>query len=401
MTLLVLLDLSAAFDTVDHDVLLNRLSASFGVKGSALQWFTSYLSNRSQRVSFDQKLSEKFQLTCGVPQGSCLCPLLFTIYASKLFQVIKEYLPQAHAYADDTQLYLSCRADSTSSQNDAVNAMERCVDAIRCWMIKEKLCLNDSKTEFIIIGTKQQLAKVNIDSLCVGDTSIVPVTSVKNLGVWFNEHISMVTHINKLCKAASFHLYNIRRIRKYLTSEATQSLVHTIIMGRLDYCNSLLFNTPATYVVKLQRIQNCAARLVSRTPKFDHITPTLKRLHCIPVCFRIEYKMLILTFKAIYGVAPSYICNLIKIREQTRFNLRSCKELLLEPSRVKTKKTLGDKSFQAAAPGLWNKLPSEIRAIRSYDHFKRAIKEAHNSFFGLGVYLLKSKFRTEDKLRFP
>ena len=145
-----------------------------------------------------------------------------------------------------------------------------------------------------------------------------------------------------------------RRIRKYLTSEATQSLVHAIIMGRLDYCNSLLFNTPATHIGKLQRIQNCAARLVSRTPKFDHITPTLKRLHWLPVCFRIEYKMLILTFKAIYGVAPSYICNLIKIREQTRFNLRSCKELLLEPSRVKTKKTLGDKSFQVAAPGLWN-----------------------------------------------
>ena len=250
-------------------------------------------------------------------------------------------------------------------------------------MIKDKLCLNDSKTEFIIIGTKQQLAKVNIDSLCVGDTSIVPVTSVKNLGFWFNEHVSMVTHINKLCKAASFHLYNIRRIRKYLTSEATQSLVHAIIMGRLDYCNSLLFNTPATHIGKLQRIQNCAARLVNRTPKFDHTTPTLKRLHWLSVCLRIEYKMLILTFKAIYGVAPSYICNLIKIREQTRFNPRSCKELLLEPSRVKTKKTLGDKSFQvAAAPGLWNKLPSEIRAIRSYDHFKRAIK----------TYLFKKAF---------
>ena len=92
--------------------------------------------------------------------------------------------------------------------------------------------------------------------------------------------------------------------------------------------------------------------------------------------------MLILTFKAIYGVASCYICNLIKIREQTRFNLRSCKELLLEPSRVKTKKILGDRSFQEVTPGLWNKLPSGIRAIRSYDHFKRAIK----------TYLLKKAF---------
>ena len=107
------------------------------------------------------------------------------------------------------------------------------------------------KAKFIIIGTKQQLAIVNIDSLCVGDTSIVQVTSVKNLGSWFDEHTSMVTHINKLCKAASFHLYNMRRIRKYITSETIQSLVHAIIMGRLDYCNSLLFNTPATYIGKL------------------------------------------------------------------------------------------------------------------------------------------------------
>ncbi|XP_078354387.1 uncharacterized protein LOC144638992, partial [Oculina patagonica] len=96
----------------------------------------------------------------------------------------------------------------------------------------------------------------------------------------------------------------------------------------------------------------------------------------------IEYKMLILTFKAIYGVAPSYICNLIKIRDQTRFNLRSCKELLLQPSRAKTKKTLGDKSFQVAAPGLWNKLPSDIRSIKSYDLFKRTIK----------TYLFKKAF---------
>ena len=130
VTLLVLLDLSAAFDTVDHGVLLNRLNRSFGVRGSALQWFTSYLLNRSQHVSFNQNLSEKFNLQRGVPQGSCLGPLLFTIYASKLFEVIKNYLPQSHAYTDDTQLYLSFNADSACSQNDAVKAMEQCIQAI-------------------------------------------------------------------------------------------------------------------------------------------------------------------------------------------------------------------------------------------------------------------------------
>lgn len=106
VTLLVLLDLSVAFDTVNHVVLSNRLSTSFGVRGSALHWFASNLSNRSQRVSFNQKLSEDFQLDCGVPQGSCLGLLLFMICVSELFEVIKEYLSQAHAYADDTQLHL-------------------------------------------------------------------------------------------------------------------------------------------------------------------------------------------------------------------------------------------------------------------------------------------------------
>ena len=139
---------------------------------------------------------------------------------------------------------------------------------------------------------------------------------VRETGPWFDENMTMVTRRNKRCKAASFHLYNIRRIRKYLTGETIQS----IVMGRADYCNSLLFNTPAKHIAEIQRIQSCAARLVCRTliKKFDHITPTLSRLDWLPVRCRIEYTILILNFKAIYGVAPSYICNLIKIKEQTR-----------------------------------------------------------------------------------
>ena len=182
VTLLVLLDLSAAFDTVDHEVLLNRLKSSIGISGTALKWFASYLANRSQRVSFEQNVSGKFQLSCGVPQGSCLGPLLFTIYASKLFEVIKEHLPTAHAYADDTQLYVSFEPDSTSNQNDAVVAMERCIRDIRSWMITDKLKLNDSKTEIMLIGTRQQLAKVNLNGLCVGGSNINPVAVAKNLG---------------------------------------------------------------------------------------------------------------------------------------------------------------------------------------------------------------------------
>ena len=168
VTLLVLLDLSATFDTVDHKILLHCLQSSFCITGTALKWFKSYLSERSQRVFLEGCFSESSRLPHGIPQGSCLGPLLFTTYSSKLFEVIRDHLPVAHAYADDTQLYLSFRPDTTSSQSDAIEAMELCIKAIRAWMITDKLKLNDDKTEFLVISTRQQLSKVNIEKLLVG-----------------------------------------------------------------------------------------------------------------------------------------------------------------------------------------------------------------------------------------
>ena len=159
--------MSAAFDTVDHNILLARLKSSIGIKGTVRNWFTLYLNNRSQRVSLNGCISDSFRLPHGVPQGSCLGPLLFTIYSSKLFEVIKNHLLEVHACADDTQLYLSFSADLASNQTDAVAAIERCILDIRTRMLTDKLKLNDDKTEFMLIGTKQQLSKVNIYSLTV------------------------------------------------------------------------------------------------------------------------------------------------------------------------------------------------------------------------------------------
>ena len=333
VTPLVLLDFSTAFDTIDHQVLLNRLRLSFGIRGYALEWIASYLS-----VSFENNFSQSRYLSCGVPQGSCLGLLFFTMYATELFDIIKGHLPCTHAYADDTQLYLSFKPDTTSSQSDAVDAMERCVRAMRCWMIKDKLKVDDSKTEFILIGTRQQLAKVDIMGWVVVDATISPVTAVKNLGSWFDENMNMGCHINKMCKTLSFHLYNIRRIRKYLSKDSTRTLVHAFITARIDYCNGLLDGLPAAHLNKLQRIQNSAARLVCSLPRFCHITPTLFSLHWLPVCFRIEFKLLILAFKAIHGLAPQYITDLINVNQQFgRMILRSQSELQLLPPRTITK----------------------------------------------------------------
>ena len=161
VTLLVMLDLGAAFDTVNHNILLTRLNEELGICGLALEWFRLYLSKRGQRVSIDGSLLERFSLECGVPQGLCLGPLLFLTYASKLFRVVEDQLPHVHCYADDTQIYLSFKPISNISQEDAVRAMECCIEKItKRWLIHDRLLLNDDKTEFIIIGTRQQLKKL-------------------------------------------------------------------------------------------------------------------------------------------------------------------------------------------------------------------------------------------------
>ena len=161
VTLLVMLDLSAAFDTVKHKILLERLQYDIGISGVPLQWFKSYLSNRSQRIAVQGTLSRLFYLDCGVPQGSCFSPSLYAIYSSKLFNINELHPPDAYCYADDSQLYLSFRlADGLSSQTDAIQAMERCIEDIRHWMVSDRLLPNDEKTEFLLIGTRQQLSKV-------------------------------------------------------------------------------------------------------------------------------------------------------------------------------------------------------------------------------------------------
>ena len=160
VTLMVLLDLSTAFDTVDLNILLERLRRDVGIHEKVLDWFSSYLSNRSHQVSINGSLSWQFSLDCGIPQGSCLGPLLFVICISTLLKVIEHHLPQAHCFAEDTQLYLSFRADDHNAQDELLHAMEGCIHDLKKWLIDGRLLLNDDKTEFLVIGTRHQLNKL-------------------------------------------------------------------------------------------------------------------------------------------------------------------------------------------------------------------------------------------------
>jgi hypothetical protein len=181
-------------------------------------------------------------------------------------------------------------------------------------------------------------------------------------------------NVNRYCKAAFFHLFNTRRIRKFLTHETAQILINSFVTSRLDYCNSLYYGLPANQLNKLQRVQNAAARLICNLSRFDHITPTLKDLYWLPVKFRIDFKIQLIVFKVLHGLAPDYISELITIKPPSSYSMRSNSKLLLQKTTLKTLPTLGDHSFGCAAPNLWNDLPSRIQQADSIGSFKKLLK---------------------------
>ena len=227
--------------------------------------------------------------------------------------------------------------------------------------------------EQLIIGTRQQLSKIQIDSVKVGGVDIKPVEKVRNLGSWFDNHMSMNIHVGKVCSKAFRGLYNIRQIRKFLSMDSTKTLIHAFVTSHLDYCNSLLAGIPQYQLQRLQKVLNAAARLIYQSPRHSHITPILISLHWLPVKFRVDFKIALLVYKALNGSAPSYISALLSPKSASKYDLRSDDQDLLQVPATKLK-TVGDRAFTSAAPRIWNTLPSEIRQSENISIFKKQLK---------------------------
>ena len=179
----------------------------------------------------------------------------------------------------------------------------------------------------------------------------------------------------KLCASSFYYIYNIRRIRNCLSRQSTEILVHAFISSRLDYCNGLLYGLLDCLLNKLQRVQNACARLIFREQKFCHVTPLIKELHWLPIKYRIEFKILLITFKILNFLAPTYLSSFISLRLPSKYNLRNSSDnLLLSYPRFKSKATPGDRSFTCAAPKLWNALPFDIRSASTVNIFKAKLK---------------------------
>ena len=369
-SLLILLDLTAAFDTVDHNILLHRLHSTIGLSDTVLNWFTSYLTDRTEYVALGKAKSHIHHVTCGVPQGSVLGPTLFTLYMLPLGRILRKHGISFHCYADDTQLYI--RIDPSSSA--PLSTLTTCLEEIEAWMKLNFLQLNCSKTEAILVGTPHQVQSSNITCITFSGQNTPLSTSVTNLGVTIDPHLTFDNHIKQLCKTAFFHLRNIARLRPSLTLADAEKLVHAFVSSRLDYCNSLFIGINSYNLQRLQYIQNCAARILMRVRKYDHITPILKSLHWLPVSFRVEFKVSLLTHQCIYGNAPPYLKELLTPQNSSLGpNLRSSSANLLQRNWTDLV-TMGDRAFCSIAPKLWNALPKHLRKPQSVEAFKRGLK---------------------------
>lgn len=367
--LLVLLDLSAAFDTIQHSTLIQRCEYIFGITGAALGWLKSYLHERTQRVQINTHQSEPKELTCGVPQGSVLGPLLFILFTTPLGTLLRERGMLFHLYADDTQLYLTAQADDIQTD---IKKMEDTVAEVEAWMTLNMLKCNTSKTEVVLIRDQRDAESLRDVCLNFNETIIQPSNQAKNIGVIFDQLLSMTPHITAITSSLNYHLRNIARIRPLLTRHATETLIHALVSSRLDYANAVLASLPACRLRPLQLAQNTAARIVTRTPRREHITPLLQQLHWLPVRARIEFKLAILAFKCLHGTAPDYLAQLICPYHSSR-DLRSIDQHLLVPAPWRTQK-FGIRRFAVAGPLVWNSLPVSLRVCNNFISFKNQLK---------------------------
>ena len=337
LVLLSMLDLSAAFDCVDHDILLNRLDTSYGIRSTSRQWLTSYLSSRTQSVRYSGSASPAEITHFGVPQGSVFRPLLFLLYTADLHLTATRHGFRSHYYANDSQLYISCCPDE-AQQSRMRERTIKCRSDIKAFMRSNRLRFNPTKTEFLWWATARRRHHVNLEPIHIDVVDIAPSANVRNLGVMMDGDFSMTTIVKKPVRSCFHSLRKIRVISRTLTKEAAKMLVCGFIRSRIVYCNAVFAGLPRSTTNHLDSVLQAAARMIYGLSKHDHITSVLRdELHWLPVTQRVIYKLCLTTYKATNGIVPSFIAAMCvrSSTNQTRLRLRSSDSRQLLHPRMK------------------------------------------------------------------
>ena len=298
-----------------------------------------------------------------------LGPLQFSLYIQPIGDIIRKHGLRFHNYADDLQIYANFEYNSQSI-DVCLERLRICVMDIQEWFKTNKLVMNDNKTEYIPFIPKQYDALVATSSILVGVDSIPASKSVTNLGVVLDRHYKMSQQVSKIIQSSTYKLRLINVIRPKLTKSVAEQVVNTMVTSNLDYCNSLLYGIAGHQLLRLQRIQNTAARLILRD-RWSSATTMLNELHWLPIKKKISFKVLLLLYKAINGLAPDYISALDTPYVPHRHFRSANNNLHFVP---KTHLHYGDITFTVAAAKMWNQQPTVIKLLGSVNIFKKNLK---------------------------
>ena len=323
LTACVLLDMSKAFDSVDHQILLQKLQG-VGASTSVLQWFNSYLTNRYQVVRIHSTVSNPIPKEYGVPQGSILGPLLFRIYVNDLPEAPRNC--STECYVDDTKLFVSFHSQDTGRIVEEIN--EDLV-SVRNWCFRNRLLLNPDKTKLIVFGSRQMSLKLHDFRLSLLGKDISPVQSAKDLGVILDSNLTFDDHIKTTVSECIAHLAQISRVKHCLDRTSLLTVINALVFSKLYYCSNVWANTTEKNIRKLQAVQNYTyCQIVSGVRKYDHVTPHLKSLSWLPVKDQLYYRHATMAFKCISGQALKYLTSQFITREHvTKRTTRSGQKL--------------------------------------------------------------------------
>ena len=374
---MLLLDLSSAFDALDHDILLKRLEQHFGIKGNVLDWLCSYLTKRTFSVSIKGCLGQRVLLLFGVPQGSLLGPLLFIMYCKQIENIALKYGLLIQLYADDSQIYVEIRDGSNVT---AVKCnIEACLEEIKIWMSTNFMKLNESKTKLITYNPPRRPYNVPISdpsyTVQFDNCILEEVISVKALGVTLTPDLNFKSFIVSKSKSCNFQLYNLRHIKNSLNTSLRFMLVNSLILTQIDYCNSILAACPQKDIFVIQKVVNNSVRFVFDIKRNAHITPYLVKLHLLPVKYRILFKLCVLAYKVVNKIAPGYLLELFNCYEPTltmslRYGVGRDSLMLMYKNGLQ----LPFKCVFTKLIKSWNELPLDLRFPSTMDSFKKKLK---------------------------
>ena len=371
---LILLDSSAAFDTVDHAILIDRLEKTFQITGNALKWIKSYLTDRTFSIKLNKTVSNPKTLTYGVPQGSLLGPIFYILYTKEIETIVKQHGMQVHLYADDCQIYISFKSQYIKQ---AENKIKACLSNIKKWMDKSFLKLNPNKTNLIIINSKTDPHYRPTFNLKFNNCLVPPSEMVISLGVNISNNLDFSRFISKKVQICSYHLRNLTHIKKSLPLDTRIVLVTNLIFSTIDYCNSLLIGLTDKDLKPLQKIINKAVRFIFDLRKRDHISPFAFKAHFLPIGYRIKFKIGLIAFKIINGMSPDYLSEGFKMFQPTTLsNLRvggvgqGRDSFMFDSPSIKFQ----TKSIFSELISFWNKLPYTIRTSETLAILKTRLK---------------------------